>query len=107
MASPRRSLFRPCIDLHDGHVKQIVGGTLSETDPESLKTNFVAKYACETAVVWFKHVAKIVSERETPGDFARLYKLHGLEGGHLIKLGPGNDEAAKEALRAWPGPLEF
>jgi phosphoribosylformimino-5-aminoimidazole carboxamide ribonucleotide (ProFAR) isomerase len=41
----RRSLFRPCIDLHDGHVKQIVGGTLSETDPESLKTNFVAKYA--------------------------------------------------------------
>ena len=44
MAS-RRSLFRPCIDLHDGHVKQIVGGTLSETDPGSLKTNFVAKYA--------------------------------------------------------------
>jgi hypothetical protein len=41
----RRSLFRPCIDLHDGHVKQIVGGTLSETDPGSLKTNFVAKYA--------------------------------------------------------------
>jgi hypothetical protein len=52
MASPRRSLFRPCIDLHDGHVKQIVGGTLSETDPESLKTNFVAKYAREAAVVW-------------------------------------------------------
>ncbi len=45
--------------------------------------------------------------RETPGDFARLYKLHGLEGGHLIKLGPGNDEAAKDALRAWPGPLWF
>ncbi len=41
----RRSLFRPCIDLHDGHVKQIVGGTLSETDPGSLKTNFVAKCA--------------------------------------------------------------
>ncbi|KAF8505838.1 Phosphoribosylformimino-5-aminoimidazole carboxamide ribotide isomerase [Russula emetica] len=83
----RRSLFRPCIDLHDGHVKQIVGGTLSETDPGSLKTNFVAK--------------------ETPGDFARLYKLHGLEGGHLIKLGPGNDEAAKDALRAWPGGLQI
>ncbi|KAI0254758.1 Phosphoribosylformimino-5-aminoimidazole carboxamide ribotide isomerase [Lactifluus subvellereus] len=87
MASPRRSLFRPCIDLHDGHVKQIVGGTLSETDPGSLKTNFVAK--------------------ESPGDFARLYKLHGLEGGHLIKLGPGNDEAAKDALRAWPGGLQI
>lgn len=43
--------------------------------------------------------------RETPGDFARLYKLHGLEGGHLIKLGPGNDEAARDALSAWPGQL--
>ncbi|KAH9999945.1 Phosphoribosylformimino-5-aminoimidazole carboxamide ribotide isomerase [Russula vinacea] len=83
----RRSLFRPCIDLHDGHVKQIVGGTLSETDPGSLKTNFIAK--------------------ETPGDFARLYKLHGLGGGHLIKLGPGNDEAARDALRAWPGGLQI
>jgi phosphoribosylformimino-5-aminoimidazole carboxamide ribotide isomerase len=41
--------------------------------------------------------------RETPGAFAGLYKLHGLEGGHMIKLGPGNDEAAKDALRAWPG----
>ena len=45
----RKSLFRPCIDLHDGHVKQIVGGTLSETDPGSLKTNFVAKYAMGAA----------------------------------------------------------
>ena len=41
----RSSLFRPCIDLHDGQVKQIVGGTLSEKLPESLKTNFVATYA--------------------------------------------------------------
>ena len=41
----RSSLFRPCIDLHDGQVKQIVGGTLSEELPESLKTNFVATYA--------------------------------------------------------------
>jgi phosphoribosylformimino-5-aminoimidazole carboxamide ribonucleotide (ProFAR) isomerase len=49
MPSSRRSLFRPCIDLHDGHVKQIVGGTLSESDPGSLKTNFVAKYATRIA----------------------------------------------------------
>jgi phosphoribosylformimino-5-aminoimidazole carboxamide ribotide isomerase len=46
-----------------------------------------------------------LARREPPGGFARLYKLHGLEGGHLIKLGPGNDEAAKDALRAWPGRL--
>ena len=43
--------------------------------------------------------------------FARLYKQHGLEGGHVIKLGPGNDEAALEALTSWPGlttlPLLF
>ncbi|KAN0132621.1 Phosphoribosylformimino-5-aminoimidazole carboxamide ribotide isomerase [Lactarius tabidus] len=87
MTSPRRSLFRPCIDLHDGHVKQIVGGTLSKNDPGSLKTNFVAK--------------------ETSVDFALRYKQHGLDGGHLIKLGPGNDEAAKDALRAWPGGLQI
>jgi len=37
-------------------------------------------------------------------DYARLYKENGLTGGHVIKLGPGNDEAAKEALIAWPGP---
>lgn len=39
----RRSMFKPCIDLHDGKVKQIVGGTLSDDDPEALKTNFVAR----------------------------------------------------------------
>lgn len=39
----RKSLFRPCIDLHNGEVKQIVGGTLNEDDPSHLKTNFVAR----------------------------------------------------------------
>ena len=42
LSSTPRSRFRPCIDLHDGQVKQIVGGTLSESDPTTLKTNFVA-----------------------------------------------------------------
>lgn len=47
LASPsRRSLFRPCIDLHDGKVKQIVGGTLSDATPDTLKTNFVARCGC-------------------------------------------------------------
>jgi len=78
----RRSLFRPCIDLHQGQVKQIVGGTLSEHDPNNLKTNFVAS--------------------ESPAYYAALYKEHDLEGGHVIKLGPGNDEAAKAALKVWP-----
>lgn len=38
----RRSTFRPCIDLHEGQVKQIVGGTLSDRNDDELKTNFVA-----------------------------------------------------------------
>ena len=42
------SLFRPCIDLHDGKVKQIVGSTLSDSG-EGLKTNFVA----DRSPAWF------------------------------------------------------
>ncbi|KAL5487655.1 HIS6 [Sanghuangporus weigelae] len=82
----RHSIFRPCIDIHDGKVKQIVGGTLSD-DSSALKTNFVSS--------------------ETPAHFARLYKKYNLTGGHVIKLGPGNDAAAKEALEAWPDSLQI
>ncbi|KIM46189.1 hypothetical protein M413DRAFT_441260 [Hebeloma cylindrosporum] len=84
--TPRCSLFRPCIDLHQGQVKQIVGGTLSDKSPDTLKTNFVA--------------------RQSAGEFARIYKENNLEGGHVIKLGPGNDEAALDALSSWPGGLQ-
>lgn len=35
-----------------------------------------------------------------------MYKKNDLTGGHVIKLGPGNDEAAREALSAWPGGLQ-
>ena len=35
--------FRPCLDLHDGQVKQIVGGTLSD-DRRELQTNFVSPH---------------------------------------------------------------
>ncbi|KAI0776050.1 Phosphoribosylformimino-5-aminoimidazole carboxamide ribotide isomerase [Trametes elegans] len=87
MTNPRRrSLFRPCIDLHNGEVKQIVGGTLHENDASRLRTNFVASHPSSY--------------------YAELYKRHGLEGGHVIKLGPGNDRAAREALAAWPGHLQ-
>lgn len=83
MTQPRRrTLFRPCIDLHDGKVKQIVGGTLSDT-PDTLKTNFVASHP--------------------PRYFAELYRERNLEGAHVVMLGKGNVEAAREALQAWPG----
>lgn len=77
--------FRPCIDLHSGQVKQIVGGTLSNVESD-LKTNYVSKLPA--------------------GHYAGLYQKHNLRGGHVVKLGPGNDDAAKEALRTWPGGLQ-
>ncbi|KAI0023228.1 Phosphoribosylformimino-5-aminoimidazole carboxamide ribotide isomerase [Xylariomycetidae sp. FL0641] len=77
--------FRPCIDLHAGQVKQIVGGTLDSATSE-LKTNYVSKHSA--------------------GYFAGLYRDNELEGAHVIMLGPGNDEAASEALGAWPGHLQ-
>ena len=40
---------------------------------------------------------------QSAGDFARLYKRYDLQGGHVIKLGPRNEDAAREALQAWPG----
>lgn len=76
--------FRPCIDLHGGKVKQIVGGSLRD-DGAGLRENFVSE--------------------ESAGAFAARYRADGLGGGHVIKLGPGNDDAAREALAAWPGGL--
>ena len=80
------TLFRPCIDLHDGKVKQIVGGTLRDEGAGPV-TNFVA----EQPAAWF----------------AERYREVGLTGGHVIKLGAGNEEAAHEALAAWPNGLQL
>lgn len=78
--------FRPCIDLHDGRVKQIVGSSLSD-DGQGLKTNFVSQHGAE----WF----------------AERYAADGLTGGHVIQLGGGNETAALEALAAYPGGLQI
>ena len=79
-------MFRPCIDLHEGKVKQIVGGTLSG-DPGALRTNFVS----DRPASWF----------------AELYRKDGLAGGHVIMLGPGSESAARSALAAWPGGMQI
>ncbi len=79
-------MFRPCIDLHDGRVKQIVGGTLG-AEPGELRTNFVS----DRPAAWF----------------AGLYRRDQLQGGHVIMLGPGNDAEARAALQAWPGGLQI
>ena len=78
--------FRPCIDLHQGKVKQIVGGSLRD-DGAGPTENFV-------------------SDRPA-GWFAQTFKNDRLTGGHVIKLGPGNDSAAREALAAYPGGLQI
>jgi phosphoribosylformimino-5-aminoimidazole carboxamide ribotide isomerase len=77
--------FRPCIDIHQGVVKQIVGSTL--TDEETPTTNFQADKPAE----WF----------------AALYRKDNLTGGHIIQLGQGNESAAKAALNAWPGGMQL
>ncbi|KAI9710791.1 MAG: Histidine biosynthesis bifunctional protein hisB [Candelaria pacifica] len=77
--------FRPCIDLHSGQVKQIVGGTLTTTTSD-LKTNYVSKLPAS--------------------HFATLYKDNELKGAHVIMLGSGNEEAARSALAEWKGGLQ-
>jgi len=79
--------FRPCIDLHEGRVKQIVGSTLTDGDVAALRTNFASELP--------------------PAHYAEMYRRDGLTGGHVIMLGPGNKAAASEALSAWPGGLQL
>jgi phosphoribosylformimino-5-aminoimidazole carboxamide ribotide isomerase len=76
--------FRPCIDLHQGLVKQIVGGTLRDNSQPA--ENFVSE--------------------KSPAWFAECFRRDQLSGGHVIMLGRGNENAAKEALAAWPGGLQ-
>ena len=79
--------FRPCIDLHNGQVKQIVGSTLNdEKESKALATNF---------------------ETDRPAaSYAEMYLKDKLTGGHVIMLGPGNTEAAKSALQSYPKGLQ-
>ncbi len=65
---------------------QIVGGTLTDTGA-GIRTNFESDHP--------------------PRWFAELYRRDNLPGGHVIALGPGNELAAREALGAWPGGLQY
>lgn len=83
--------FRPCIDIHNGKVKQIVGGSLLDKG-DYAKDNFISGYG--------------------GGYYAALYKEKGLSGGHIILLNkagtPYYEEdvaQAREALAAYPGGL--
>lgn len=78
--------FRPCIDIHNGKVKQIVGSTLTDLGSAPL-VNFESTQASSF--------------------YSNLYKKDNLTGGHIIKLGPNNEEAAISALKAWPGGFQI
>lgn len=84
--------FRPCIDIHNGKVKQIVGGSLTDLNDRA-EENFVAQ---QDAVF-----------------YANLYKREGLKGGHIILLNPVSSEyyqdtkiQAIQALREYPQGLQ-
>jgi len=77
--------FRPCIDIKDGRVVQIVGGTLTAGGQATVN-----------------HVSPLAA-----ADFAALYRRDNLHGGHLIMLGAGCEEATRAALRAYPGGLQI
>ncbi|MCI8505575.1 MAG: phosphoribosylformimino-5-aminoimidazole carboxamide ribotide isomerase [Lachnospiraceae bacterium] len=84
--------FRPCIDIHNGKVKQIVGGSLSDTENQA-EENFV-------------------SEKDA-AFYAEFYKRDGLLGGHVILLNPEGSEyypatkaQAAKALGVYPGGLQ-
>lgn len=85
--------FRPCIDIHNGKVKQIVGGSLRD-DGDRAEENF----ASDQDAVYF----------------ARMYREDGLRGGHIILLNPVTSEyysetkrQAMEALGAYPGGMQI
>ena len=85
--------FRPCIDIHDGRVKQIVGGALDEASSQ-VKENYVS--ASDAAY------------------YAGLYREKGLRGGHVIILNSSSSpmyEASRteaiNALKAYPGGLQI
>lgn len=84
--------FRPCIDIHNGQVKQIVGGSLRDED-DFAKENFVAA--------------------QDAAFFAKLYQNAGIKGGHIILLNDKKSpfyeatvEQAFSALSAYPGGLQ-
>jgi phosphoribosylformimino-5-aminoimidazole carboxamide ribotide isomerase len=93
--------FRPCIDLKDGKVVQIVGSTIGSA--KGPKENFVAGKN--------KKLAEKYGKLETSADYAKLYKRYDLPGGHIIMLRCDeravNENAAVSALKTYPGGMQI
>ena len=84
--------FRPCIDIHNGKVKQIVGGSLQDQG-DTAKENYVSQ--------------------QDAGFYADFYRSYGIQGGHIILLNPVSSpyfietkNQALQALKRYPGGLQ-
>ena len=80
--------FRPCIDLHAGQVKQIVGSTLTD-DEQNAMTSTSSNVSHEN-----------FSTDKPASEYAIMYQKDKLQGGHVIMLGSGNVDAAKRVGEA-------
>ena len=85
--------FRPCIDIHNGAVKQIVGGSLKDAGNAAVE-NYIS--------------------RQDADYYAKMYQRDGLAGGHIILLNPPSSEyyeatktQALKALHAYPGGMQI
>ncbi|MCF0146353.1 MAG: phosphoribosylformimino-5-aminoimidazole carboxamide ribotide isomerase, partial [Eubacterium sp.] len=90
--------FRPCIDIHNGKVKQIVGGSLRDGRSSEASSTAEENFVSDKDAAWY----------------AAFYRERNLTGGHVILLnaaGSAEYEAtrkqAESALRAWPGGLQI
>lgn len=86
--------FRPCIDLRQGKVTQIVGSTLRNVESSTATQN-----GADTCTENF-------TSAHPASYYSRLYSQQQLSGGHIIMLGPGNEQAAIDALQAAPGTMQ-
>ena len=84
--------FRPCIDIHNGRVKQLIGGTVADSI-DSARENYVS----EKSAAWY----------------AELFREKNLKNGHVVLLNSkespyyeSTKAQAMEALRAYPGGLQ-
>eukprot|EP00957_Ditylum_brightwellii_P006780 514284-Ditylum_brightwellii.AAC.1 len=87
--------FRPCIDLHSGKVKQIVGSTLTDDERAETKQQDQVQIPKKQKEEEEEEEALATNfETNRPAaDYAKMYERDALTGGHVIMLGPGNTEA--------------
>ena len=96
--------FRPCIDLHAGKVKQIVGSSLIDEENEGTQSS-TSPSTAKKEKIGSQLQTNFESEKNA-SEYATLYQNDGLTGGHIIMLGSGCKEQCISALNAYPGGFQ-